>query len=569
MKKKLWIAFSMLLIIAIVASACSNNTGSSGGSGNAPAGERNTDNSDTAEENSNLTEPGTFPIVNEKVTLRVLAIDTGRVENIETNEFTKYYEDLTNVHIEWELTPQAQANEKLNLMLASGDYPDVIMKFDVSPSQMMVYGDQGVFLSLNELIEEHGSFSKNLLEEKELLKSAITSPDGEIYALPMYAECYHCTHQMKMWINEPWLTKLGLEMPTTTEEFYQVLKAFKEQDPNGNGQADEIPLVGSNPNKGNLAIHNFLMNAFVYYDMINNKGLIVNNGKLEPSFTKPEFKEGLLYLNRLYADGLLAAETFTQDRNQLRSMVEHPGVPIVGAVPALAPSVVSQIGSESGRWLDLQAVPPLQGPNGLQVSPYNPYFTYSPSGFIITAAAKHPEVALRWGEGFYDQDIMMRSRFGAENEGWGRVEGQGKKSIDGGEAAWERYDAHGNVQNAHWGQTNHDYQSMTFRHSESAEVEGLPVNHEVIIYEATKNQYEPYRPALDQILPPLWFTQEQAGELVELETTIMNYIDEMVARFAIGDLDIEREWDNYVKTLENMNLAAFVAIHQEAYDAVK
>ena len=71
------------------------------------------------------------------------------------------------------------------------------------------------------------------MEEVSYLKSAMTAPDGNIYALPKVNECLHCTYGQRMWINTTWLEKLGLEMPTTTDEFYQVLKAFKEQDPNG------------------------------------------------------------------------------------------------------------------------------------------------------------------------------------------------------------------------------------------------------------------------------------------------------------------------------------------------
>ncbi len=76
-------------------------------------------------------------------------------------------------------------------------------------------------------------------------KDLITAPDGNIYALPQVNECYHCMYQQRMWIYKPWLDKLGLKMPTTTDEFYEVLKAFKTKDPNGNGKADEIPLSGS------------------------------------------------------------------------------------------------------------------------------------------------------------------------------------------------------------------------------------------------------------------------------------------------------------------------------------
>ncbi len=570
MKKSVFIVISIILIVSLFLSACGSSSDNSdsdnSSSPSIPGGSDSGSSVDSVEE-SNLTEPGTFPIVKDKITLKVLVVDTGRVEDIQTNDFTQWYEELTNVHIEWDITPRAQAIEKLNLMLASGDYPDVIMKFNIQPSQLMVYGDQGIFLPLNEMIEEHGYFSKQLLEEKPLIKDAITSTNGNIYSLPMYSECFHCSNRMKMWINEPWLNNLNLDMPTTTEEFYQVLKAFKENDPNGNGLNDEIPLVASNTAGNDLSIQSFLMNAFVYYDPVLNKGMLINNGILEPAYTKDEFKQGLQYLNRLYNEGLLGPETFTQDRDQLRKLVENPGVSIVGAVPALSPSSVAQVGSESGRWLELKPVAPLKGPNGHQVANFNPYFSFGVSGYIITNVSKHPEVALRWGEAFYNEEIMMRARFGVENEGWHWIEGQGKSSIDGGEARWERLTAYGNVQNSHLGQMNHDYQSMEFRHSESAN--NPDENLEVILYNATKNHYQPYNQSIDNILPPLWFTEDQAGELTEMETTITGYVEEMIARFVIGDADLDREWENYLRTLDNMGLNRYLEIYQRAYDAFK
>ncbi len=70
-----------------------------------------------------------------------------------------------------------------------------------------------------------------------------TAPDGHIYALPQWADCYHCTYPDKLWINSTWLKKLGLQVPKTTEDLRNVLLAFKTKDPNGNGKADEIPMT--------------------------------------------------------------------------------------------------------------------------------------------------------------------------------------------------------------------------------------------------------------------------------------------------------------------------------------
>ena len=110
----------------------------------------------------------------------------------------------TNVHIEWEVVPEQSIQEKLNLVLASEDYPDVIMGLNISPAQM-IYGSQGAFLPLNDLIEKQGTNTKKIFQDNPEIESAITALDGNIYALPEVNECYHCSMSQKMWIYEPWL----------------------------------------------------------------------------------------------------------------------------------------------------------------------------------------------------------------------------------------------------------------------------------------------------------------------------------------------------------------------------
>src|SRR5699024_9501519 len=158
----------------------------------------------------------------------VLTVSNSLVENFETNEFTKWYEEKTGVKVNWVVVPEEGVVEQLNLILTSGDYPDVIMDMPVTTSQMRIYGEKGVFLSLNNLIEDYGIETKRMFEEMPIVEDSITTPEGEIYALPQVNVCYHCTMPEKMWINQPWLDELGLDMPTTTEEFHDVLKAFKK-----------------------------------------------------------------------------------------------------------------------------------------------------------------------------------------------------------------------------------------------------------------------------------------------------------------------------------------------------
>ncbi|KAF9124994.1 hypothetical protein BGX30_000655 [Mortierella sp. GBA39] len=454
-----------------------------------------------------LTAPGTYPLVQEKTTLKVMVRGNPLVENFETNEFTKWYEEKTNVHIEWEVVPEQSMQEKLNLVLASEDYPDVIMGLNISPSQQMIYGSQGAFLPLNDLIEKQGLQTKKMFQENPEIKSMITAIDGNIYALPEVNDCYHCSMSQKMWIYEPWLKKLNLKMPETTEDLYQVLKAFKEQDPNGNGKKDEIPLAITQKS-WRSSIDAFLMNSFIYNPIYGSgyKHMFVKEGKVDVGYNKPEWREGLRYIQKLYQEGLIAQESFTQDENQLIQLGENQNAVIMGASTGGHQGVFTQLLGDSGRWLEYKAVPPLKGPEGKRFAAVDTT-ALTPGAFVITKKAKNPELAMRWADGLYEKEQTLRSVYGRPGQEWRDAE-KGEIGING-------------------------------------------------------------KPAPTDVstLPPLFLTNEQATEAADLAKTINDYVDEMIARFVIGDASLDQDWDSYVSQLDAMNLKRYLEIYQTAIHA--
>lgn len=555
MKKTFFILIATLLMLTTVLSACSGSDSGKVADADKPKSSEST--ADTL-----LTEPGTYPIIKEKVTLKVMVRGNPLVENFATNEFTKWYEEKTNVHIEWEVVPEQSMQEKLNLVLASEDYPDVILGLNVSPAQEMIYGTEGVFLPLNDLIEKQGTQTKKLFADRPDIQAAITAPGGNIYSLPEINECYHCSMSQKMWIYKPWLDKLGLKMPTTTEEFYNVLKAFKTKDPNGNGKADEIPLSIS-PKSWRSSIDAFLMNSFVYNPVYGStKHLFVQDGKLDAAFTKPEWKEGLKYMHKLYAEGLIAPESFTQDDNQLIQIGENPKTVILGASTGGHQGVFTQLLGDSGRWNEYTTVPVLKGPADVQYAASDDT-SLTTGAFIITNKAKHPEIALRWADGLYEYEHTLRSNYGRPDIEW-REAKEGEIGIDGKPAKWSELKSYGEVQNVNWAQTGPALRSNEFRLSAVNKGEK---DLEVILYNETKNNYEPYKSKNIATVPPLFMTNEQATEVADLSKSVNDYVDEMLARFVIGDVDIEKEWDTYLSTLDGMNLKRLLEIYQEAYDA--
>src|SRR5690625_1911271 len=364
MKKSIYFLIILWSAVTMALAACSSGNGDKTGA--------------SEDYEPIVTEAGEFPIVEEEVTLDVLVPSNSLVENFETNEFTKWYEEKTGVKVNWEVIPEEGAEEQLNLILTSGDYPDVIMNMPVTMSQMRVYGEKGVFLSLNDLIDDYGIETQRMFEEIPIIKDSITTPEGEIYSLPQVNECFHCTMPEKMWIYKPWLEKLDLDMPTTTDELHDVLKAFKEQDPNGNGKDDEIPLSGMK-NSWREKVTGFLMTPFIYSDLHEIDGEII------APWDKPEWKEGLTYLHEMYEDGLIYEGSFTQDLEQFKKLGENANEVILGSAIAATPSsFVRQDKSDEGRMQDYVAVPALEGPEGNKLVYSEPDPVTRPAEFIIT-----------------------------------------------------------------------------------------------------------------------------------------------------------------------------------------
>jgi len=561
LKKGLGITVVLMLVMTLVLSACTGNNGNNGSS-LPPSGSAASPESSSSGNADSVTGPGELPITKEKTTIKIMTHANSLVEDFATNAFTKYLEEKTNIHIEWDILPEKSASEKLNLVLASGeDLPDVIMTMGISPAQQMIFGGQGLFRPLNDLIEQYGTETNKMFEAMPYVKDTITAPDGNIYAMPAPNEGFHAMFMQKMWIYKPWLDKLGLAMPTTTEEFYNVLQAFKTKDPNGNGKADEIPFSGS-PTGYLTQVHNFLLNSFTYSPM---SWLTANNGKIEVPYNKPEWKEGLKYLRRLYADGLMDAQALTQDGNQLKQLGENPDVPILGAVSTLHMGEFTQFFGESGRWLEYVAVPPLKGPAGVQVTPYDPYGVLNTGAYVITKDAKNPEAAFRLLDFMYNTETTLRSSYGEPGSEWEWAK-DGEIGINGEQAVWKALKSWGNVQNVHWSLSGPIFNPSTLRLSQVDD----PTNPlEKMLYTETKEKYDPYKAGLDQIVPPLYLSDEDSSEIADLQLTLHNRANEMLVRSITGDVDIDKEWDAYVSSLDDMNLARYLELYQKAYDAKK
>lgn len=511
------------------------------------------------EKGISLSEKGKFPIVDEKITLTVFAPQMSTIEDLSTNLFTKELEELTNIHIEWQTAPQQGLQEKKSLVFNSGNYPDIFLSASLTNEEQMQYGSQGILMPLNDLIDTHSVELKQLFKDIDWLKPIITAPDGNIYALPQINECYHCTLSQKIWINKKWLDNLGLDMPTTTDEFKDVLVAFKTKDPNGNGLADEVPLTGA-IKSWHTEVQHFLLSSFIYTDG-EDYNVAITDGKVELIADKEEYREGLKYLNDLYSQGLIDPAAFTQTSEQLKQLGESPDAEMIGACTAGWFGAFTQLGGERSK--DYVVMPPLKGPKGARYAGNYPY-GYTNGQFAISSTNKYPEASIKWVDYLYSELGSRRANNGREGKEWVKAE-EGEMGIDGEPAIWKRTIKYDNVQNICWaGLEAPSAITAKYRGSEVAgdpfSVEGF----ETRLFQETKKM-EGYQP--DEVLPPLYFTAEEITEIAQFKKPISDYIDEYTALFILGNKDLDNDWDAYVKGLKNLGSERYIEILQKAYNA--
>jgi putative aldouronate transport system substrate-binding protein len=513
----------------------------------------------------------TFPLTEETKTLRMMVPSSPFVQDFVTNEFTAWLEERTNVHIEWEVLPldtDGTATTALNVRLASGEYAEVLMAFDPEPSVLQLYGQQGVFQPLNDYIDQLGVYSKAAFEQYPQALQASTAADGNVYSLPEINDCFHCSMSQKLWINQQWLETLGIEAPATLEQYAEVLRAFKANDPNGNGQADELPLTGAavlwhgKPEE-------YFANAFLYHPG-NELRLIVVDGKVTPIYTQDGWREMIAYLAGLSQEGLLDPEIFTRDRDQARAVGDGSGGPdmIVGSIASgWWGEFTTYTSGEEGPWQQYTSLAPLEGPGGVRYAGYNPFVAANVGSFIITDKCADPELAFAWADSLMEIEATTRSIHGVKDRDWAWAN-EGDLGINGEQAIWRSITNIANVpsQNAHWSQTGPTFRSNAYRLGEYVPEEDAPRHVEVILYNETKDKYEPYQQPAEMTLPPLYFSEEASQFVAELAPTIEAAVDETLALAVTGQSNIEETWEGYLASLDSMGLEQFIAYHQEAFD---
>jgi putative aldouronate transport system substrate-binding protein len=541
----------------------------SAASSNAPAGDR-----------SNLNELGTYPLVKEKVTINAwwanpnLVPGASETFDIENNWFTKFYEDKTNVHVNWTGAPSNQFKERLNLALAAGEPIDVVINggsyVEYSRTDFLRFAEQQVIIPIQNYIETDTIYLKRGLNEIEGLREVTTAPDGSIYYFPGAPTVGHWTCYGKLWVNTQFLKNVGLNIPTTIDEFRNMLIAFRDKDANGNGDPnDELPFVGA-VSSWSSKVDPFIMSAFIIDDGENR--LFLKNGVVTAAYTQPEFRDGLRYIRQLYAERLIYPDSFTMDLDARIRLGSTKYESIIGAAPNPHHwGIGIREDGEPVRWNEYEPIVPLIGPRGVQTTRYDLYPSNEQNAVWLPATCKNPALIARWLDYFYSEEGMITSGYGGKGIGWTDAD-PGTTGAYGWPAqikpiVQEPGDAY--YRNIVWGNGPGALLTQEFRNliavpEDMYAPDGTGI--ERLLWVKTRDNYLPYAQPIDTILPPLWFNAADANTIAMLTTNINTYVEESIAKFITGQLNIETDWDGFQNQLKALGIDQYLKIQQDTYD---
>lgn len=391
-----------------------NTSGSSSSSADSDSDSSTADTDENTDNNEipNFNATG-FPIVDEKITLTAMVNQTAVQPDWNEIMIWDHYEEMTNVHIQWDSVPSTSVAERRNLALATNDLPDLFYRTGISEADIAKYGPEGSFIALNDLIDSYAPNFSQIMEDFDDVRKGVPMADGMIYAFPGLSNTLPVEINPNLYVNQAWLDAVGAEMPSTTDEFYDVLVAFRDGDPNGNGEADEIPWSAS-------SLENVFRSLRGSWGL-GNRGFSGGYWDIEPGTDELRFmpfseayKEMLQFVNKLYTEGLLDQEIFTMNLELILSKNESEQL---GAFSFTNTASAANSNEEDFRGLEVA----LEGPHGDQLWAAARGHIAGKGGYIITEANEHPEVSVRWIDYFYSNEGAKLVYMGIEGVSYEEV----------------------------------------------------------------------------------------------------------------------------------------------------
>ena len=533
------------LLAGLVLSGCSSDAGSSTTASEPDSAASGS--SAAAESDAGTAELDTSETI--KITWYQANNTGGELSNMGEQLSFQEYAKHANIEIEWQHPSSgSDANEQLNLIIASNQLPDVILwNWKGMPGGIAKYITDGVALPLNDYMQYAPNYQAAMDEYPDVAK-VIPLDDGTIPAFYQLDPDPRRTTYYGIVMRTDWLDTLGLEVPTTMDEWHEVLTAFKTQDPNGNGQADELPYTESKDNM--LAT---FMPAFGIL-----RGMYINQdtGKVDYGpYNADAFKEFLTTMNAWYSEGLIDPEFATNDSKILTSnMVGNLGGSSVGYVGGSVGNYIKAARVDNPDYT-IKGIPAPKSTDGTAYMVENDSLMKVGGGAIITTQCEYPERVVAMIDYGYTEEGQTLLNYGVEGVSYEIVDGTKTfvDSILNPEDGKSRSQAVAPYASPIWGFAkvmDYDAQAqIQYEVSEQNEsIENWLTNDTSLF-----------------VHPNMLLTADESSEYSMIYNEIKTYVDEMTLKFILGTESLDN-FDQYISTLQGMGVDRMIEIYQGAYD---
>ena len=580
MKKLLCVLLCLLLAVAVFA-GCNNNTPSVRPT--QPQGPVNTGDPNSGvhyDENGELYVPR-----HDGVTLKIGIPLSAHVIDYVDNAYTQWLAEKTGITLEFQTYSSSTADYKKQLATdtASGSVvlPDLLLNFTLGEELIQTYGEDGYLMDVTKYVEdeyEAAIFWDRLNEMRDdpngdydafvdriwmLMHSNSRTGDsddqGEIYGLPRVVTSLTDTMDFMPYINTNWLRAVNKSVPTNWNELVDVLRAFKNGDPNGNGDTtDEIPMIGAKNDQLCGDIIAWLLNFWVYSN--NDHWFNVDdNGKVYLPHTTDAYRDGMAAISALVSEGLLHPKSLSYENKSLNNLLvngDYVGV-LVGQ-----PTLVFNGNLEIINRFDVL---------NLYGNAYYKEETLSIRNFITTDC-RNVDAAWDLLMLMYTKEAAIRQRWGEEGVNWkwseeGVMSPMGlPASINVMKEEWSTpTSAHWNIVLTIATYDCHDLIEVDTTNAWNAAKWGVFSESAANYKQAVKNTIN--KVGAENICPWLRFNEDE-DEISKDRDSLKKEINAWMSKFILGEKNAKNpsDWAEYLAAMDKAGIQKYIDAAQLCYD---
>ncbi len=503
-----------------------------------------------------------FPL-EEKVSITgTISYPSGTESEPNNRTIFKRLEDETNVHVDWTAISDDQWTDKIQLNMANkSTLTDFVFNAGFSNSDLLRYADQGVIIPLEEYIDNNMPNLKAVFDKYPEYRTMCEDSEGHIWALPWIEQlgsnktAIQTVGNNFAYINKKWLDFLGLEIPKTVDEFEDVLKAFKDHETE---LKSEFGIEGSvipmscimNDQDPSLLINGF---GEGYGDNDTTQHIAVTDDKkVICTATQDGFKKGMQWLHKLYDEGLIDPECFTQEWSTYvaKGKSHRYGVCFTWDV------------ANVDNLEDFVPLAALEA-DTKNVTPMNNSFT---SGFdrgrcVLTAKCDNPAFVCTWLDLMYDP-------FQSPQNNWGTY---------GEDDEFDIFEL-----------STNDKGDRMLKHAALGDASPVEVREAECVggpLAILDDYYDVYVTCPDDaqyrldwikkyytddmhckyVYPNVFMTSEDTEKLTSIQTDLISYINSSRSTFVMNGLS-DSDWDEYIKQVNAYGLDEYLSIYQKYFD---